>query len=93
MAHLVTKLASQKRWEQLEVLPDAEQCSEQEGAELGWGGNGVDQVVVAEAPSHMDGWLGPGWGHAAWDEPQGRDTAWLGIWDSIWTLNPAISPS
>lgn len=45
VAHLVTKLASQKRWEQLEVLPDAEQCSEQEGAGLAWGGNGVDQVV------------------------------------------------
>lgn len=33
MAHLVTKLASQKRWEQLEVLPDAEQGSEQDGAQ------------------------------------------------------------
>lgn len=70
MAHLVTKLASQKRWEQQEVLPDAEQRSEQEGAELAWGGNGVGEVVGAEAPSHVDGWLSPGWGHAVWDEPQ-----------------------
>lgn len=45
--------------EEVAAAGGAEQCSEQEGAELGWGGNGVDQVVGTEAPSHVDGWLRP----------------------------------
>lgn len=60
MAHLGTKLPSQKSREQLEVLPGAEQCSEQEGAELAWGGKGVDQVV-RDRNSVPRGWVAEPW--------------------------------